>query len=260
VNLHATTALVTGANRGIGRAIAEELARQPLRQLLLGTRTPEEMAPVRAPSGGAAEIRAVRIDLSSRETIEACLGRLPERDQVDVLVNNAGRLTSGLLEEHDLEEMYAMFQVNLVSAAHLTRALLPGMLRRRRGMIVNNASISGYANPPGASAYAAAKAGVVAFSESLRRELRGTGVGVLHLVTPGVATRMGAGTVRDLDRHMDTRSWGLVPADEWAAKVVHAIRRDDRVLGPGGRLALAKLASRGPAAVLDTVFARSFRR
>ena len=97
-----------------------------------------------------------------------------------------------------------MFQVNLVGVTQLTRAVLPGMLGRGRGKIVNNASISGYAYFPAASTYAASKAGVVAFSESLRRELKGTGVDVLQLVTPGVQTEMMDATLEAYGRHMDT--------------------------------------------------------
>ena len=88
--------------------------------------------------------------------------------------------------------------------------------------------------------------GVVAFSESLRRELDGTGVNVLHLVTPGVDTDMLDATREVYGGHMDADSWSDESPDEWAAKVVRAIERDDHVLGPGGRLAIAKLASRGP--------------
>jgi short-subunit dehydrogenase len=257
MELAGATALITGANRGIGRAIAEALAREPLGLLLAGARDPDAMEPLVAPAGGAREVRAVAVDLSSRESIERGCAGLPE---LDLLINNAGRMTGGLLEEQDLDEVYAMFQVNLVGVTQLTRAVLPGMVRRGRGKIVNNASISGYAHFPAASTYAASKAGVVAFSESLRRELKGTGVDVLQLVTPGVQTEMMDATLEVYGRHMDTSAWDLQPAEAWAAKVVKAIRSDDAVLGPGGRLALAKLASRGPAALLDAVVARSFSR
>jgi short-subunit dehydrogenase len=179
---------------------------------------------------------------------------------IDLLVNNAGRMTGGLLEDQDLDDVYAMFQVNLVGLIHLTRAVLPGMIRRGRGKVVNNASISGYAYLPAASTYAASKAGVVAFSESLQRELKGTGVDVLQLVTPGVDTGMGDATLDLYSRHMDTSAWEMQPAGEWAVKVVQAIRDDARVLGPGGRLAVAKLASRGPAFLLDALSARMFKR
>jgi short-subunit dehydrogenase len=250
VDLNGITALVTGANRGIGRAIAEELAEEPLGLLLGGTRRPDEMEPI-------AGVRPVAVDLSSREAIERSVEQLPP---IDLLVNNAGRLTGGLLEEQELDDVYAMFQVNLLGPIQLTRAVLPGMLERGRGKIVNNASISGYAYFPATSTYAAAKAGVVAFSEALRRELSGTGVSVLHLVTPGVDTDMGDATLDVWGRHMDTSAWEMQPPGEWAAKVVKAIRDDDAILGPGGRLALAKLASRGPARLLDLVSARIFER
>ena len=257
MELNGLTALVTGSNRGIGCAIAGELATRRLDLLLYGVRSPEGFEPPQPPPGGAREVRAVGLDLSSRESIAAGAAALP---QVDVLVNNAGLMTGGLLEEQDLDDIYAMFQVNLVGLVHLTRLLLPAMLERGRGMVVNNASISGYAWFPSATTYAAAKTGVVAFSESLRRELRGTGVGVLHLVTPGVDTDMLDATREVYGRHMDAAAWDDQPPEEWAAKAVRAIERDDHVLGPGGRLALAKLASRGPAALLDIVASRAFSR
>lgn len=261
MNLRDATVLVTGANRGIGRALAETLAREPLAALLCGARDPGSVPPLVPPPGGAREVRAVAIDLSSRRTVErSCAGLGDDLRAIDVLVNNAGRMTGGLLEEQEMEDVYAMFQVNLVAVAHLTARALPGMVQRGRGLVVNNASISGYAAFPAASTYAAAKAGVVALSESLRRELRPAGVEVMHLVTPGVRTDMLAATEEAYGRHMDTSGWTSVEPEEWAAKVVRAMRAGDHVVGPGGRLALAKLASRGPARLLDALSARMFSR
>ena len=256
MNLEGQTALVTGSSRGIGRAIAEELASRPLDLLLCGVRSDDKPPPA-APPGGAREVRTVELDLSTRESIERGAGALPP---VDVLVNNAGLMTGGLLEEQEIDDIYAMFQVNLVGLVHLTKLLLPGMVERGRGTVVNNASISGYAWFPGATTYAAAKTGVVAFSESLRRELDGTGVNILHLVTPGVDTDMLDATREVYGRHMDADSWSDTSPEEWAAKAVRAVERDDHVVGPGGRLAIAKLASRGPAALLDTISRRMFTR
>jgi uncharacterized protein len=259
MDLSATTCLITGANRGIGDAIARELAKRPRTRILVGMRHPDDHTPFAAPPGGAAEVRAVKVDLSSREAVQASWDALAH-EPIDVLVNNAGLVTGGLLEDQPLDDVYAMFQVNLLAVVHLTRAALPAMVARGRGTIVNNASISGYAAFPAASTYSAAKTGVVAFSESLRRELRGTGVHVLHLVTPGVRTEMLDATEQAYARHMDTSDWPSVSAAEWAARTVRAIESDAAVLRPGNRLELARLASRGPAKLLDALSARMFTR
>ncbi len=255
------TALVTGANRGIGRALVARLSELPLQTVLAGVRSPDAFEPPIPPSGGANEVRAVRMDLSSQASIDECCNMLgPDLGQIDLLINNAGLMTGGLLEEQSTDELYAMFQVNLVAVAHLTQRVLPGMLYRHKGTIVNNASISGYAYFPAASTYAASKAGVVALTESLRRELRGTGVHAMHLVTPGVQTDMLSATEQAYGRHMDTSGWDRIPPEEWAGRVVSAIEADRRMLGPGGRSSLAMLAARGPAFVLDAMTARLFTR
>jgi len=259
MDLTAATCLVTGANGGIGAAIVRELARRPRTRVLAGMRDPAAWDAIAAPPGGAADVRAVKVDLSSREAVQASWDALSD-EPIDVLINNAGRVTGGLIEDQRLDDIYAMFQVNLLALVQLTQAVVPGMIARRRGAIVNNASISGYAAFPGASTYAAAKTGVVAFSESLRRELRGTGVHVLHLVTPGVRTEMLDATQQSYARHMDTSGWPSVSPDEWARRTVRAIESDAALLRPGNRLELARLASRGPAALLDVLSARMFTR
>ncbi len=259
MDLTGATCLVTGANRGIGAALAGRLAREPLAKLLLGMRSPAAYTAAAPPVDGAAEIRPVRLDLSSRETIDASWAGLAG-EPIDLLINNAGQMTGGLLEEQEMDRMYAMFQVNLVAVAHLTARVLPGMLDRRRGKIVNNASISGYAHFPAATTYAASKAGVVALTESLRRELKGTGVDTLHLITPGVNTGMLDDTEAVYGRYMDTSGWERQEPDEWAEKVVAAIRADARKLEPGGKIGWAVRAARGPAGLLDLASDRMFSR
>lgn len=260
MDLSGRTVLVTGANRGIGRALVERLSAEPLALILAGVRAVERFDPP-TPRAGGPEIRPVRMDLSSREQIDAsCDALQTELGAVDVLVNNAGLMTGGLLEDQDMEAAYAMFQVNLLAVAHLTSRVLPGMLERHTGKIVNNASISGYAYFPAATTYAASKAGVVALTESLRRELKGTGVSTLHLVTPGVDTDMLDATEDVYGRHMDTSSWDKVSPEVWAEKVVEAIKIDKHVLSPGGKTGFAKLAARGPSWLLDSASARMFSR
>jgi short-subunit dehydrogenase len=261
VDLDGRTVLVTGSNRGIGRAIAEALAAKPVALLLCGTRSPDDYPPLDSPPGGAREVRPVALDLSSREAIERSVAGLgDEGRRIDVVVNNAGLMTGGLLEDQDVDEIYAAVQVNLTAVMHLTKLLLPAMLKRGGGKVVNNASISGYAYFPAATTYAATKAGVVAFTESLRRELRGTGVTTLHLVTPGVDTDMLDATDEVYGRHVDTSGWDRQPPEEWAAKIVEAIEADKTILGPGGRTAVAKLASRGPGFLVDAISRSMFSR
>ena len=261
MDLTGRTALVTGANRGIGRAITEALAARPLARVLAGVRDPDAFAPLAPTAGASPDVVPVRLDLSSRDTIDDAVDALGgDLAEIDVLVNNAGRFTGGLLEEQDTGDIYAMLQVNLVGVMHLTQRVLPGMLARGGGAIVNNTSIVGYAHMPAVTTYAASKAGVVAFSESLRRETHGTGVEVMHVVTPGVNTDMLDETDAQYGRYADTSSWDRMEPAEWAGKVVAAIESGDHILGPGGRTALAKLASRAPAAVLDVAAARMFSR
>ncbi len=257
MDLSGKTVLVTGADGGIGRAIVEELAKRDT-HILSGVREPDAFE--RVPAGPVREVRPVRMELSSRDAVEDSVERL-EGAQVDVLVNNAGHFAGGLFERGDLGEFYELLQVNVAALVHLTYRLLPPMLARGSGKIVNNASIAGYAHFPGAAVYSASKAAVVGFSESLRRELEDSPVGVLHLVTPGVETGMLEEVRADYEPHLSDTSKldGIEPAD-WAEKIVAAIEDDDEVLNPTGAERLAKLASRGPAGLLDATLGRVFDR
>nr|MBA2630975.1 SDR family NAD(P)-dependent oxidoreductase [Thermoleophilaceae bacterium] len=239
--------------------LVEELAKRDVR-VLAGMRDPGAFEAV--PAGRALEVRPVRIDLSSRDRVGSSLDELgSDLGDVGVLVNNAGLFEGGRLEEQDLDLIYGLVQVNLAAMIHLSHRFLKEMLRRDRGKIVNNASIAGYVHFPGSAAYSASKAGVVAFSESLRREVKDTGVSVMHLVTPGVDTDMMDATEAAYEPYVkDASGWGHNDPAEWAEKVVKGIEDDDDIVGPGGPEALAKLASRGPAAVMDLVAGFAFDR
>jgi short-subunit dehydrogenase len=248
MNLEGLTCLVTGASRGIGRAITDELAQRDAR-VLAAMRHPE-------PIPGA---HPVQLDLGSQDSIDSGLAAITE--DVDVLVNNAGQFTAGLLETQELDAIYAMLQVNLLGAIHLTRRLLPGMLQRGRGKIVINSSVVAYANFPAVTTYAASKAGTSGFAEALRRELAPTPVSTLHIVTGGIDTDMLDDTKRQLEPHFPgAERWDQHTPQEWAQKIVKAMEDDDQVLGPGGKAALGKLASHLPRQVLDGVVARGFKR
>ena len=257
MDLTGQTILVTGANGGIGRQVVEALARRQT-HVLCGMRALGKFEPVTG--GSAREVVPVRMDLSSRESIDECLAELGGR-RVDVLVNNAGRFAGGLFEEIEVDEYYDLLQVNVAGLVHLSQRLIGPMLQRGHGKIVNNASIAGYAHFPGAAVYSGSKAAVVGFSEALGASWGTARVSVLQVVTPGVETRMLEQVRRDYDEHMgDTSKLDGVAPDEWAEKIVSAIESDDDILNPSGAERLAKLASRGPAAVLDTVLGRTFDR
>jgi uncharacterized oxidoreductase len=251
MEIKGSTALVTGANRGIGRAIAQALAANDA-NVLAGVRSLDGDHDV--PAGP--NVRAVRVELSSRETIQSSVEALGDRP-VDILVNNAGAFEGGLLENQPIDRIYDVLQSSLVGPIHLTRLLLPSMLDRGRGKIVNNASIIGHAPFPGATVYAAAKTGLHGFTESLRRELEETDLSVLELITPGVDTDMMQQVQEQLDEHTDTSGWDHVEPDEWAQQVIDAIESDKDELNPGGAERLAKLL---PPALMNLTARRAFDR
>lgn len=251
MEIKGSTALVTGANRGLGRAITQALASAGA-TVLAGVRSLDGDHQVPP----AANIRAVRIDLGSRESVQASIEQLGDQP-IEILVNNAGIFAGGLLEAQPIDRIYELIQSTLTGPVHLTRLLLPGMLERGRGKIVNNASIVGHAPFPGATVYAAAKAGMHAFSESLRQELQETELGVLELITPGIDTDMMQQVQEQLGEHVDTSGWDHVQPDDWASQVVDAISSDKDELNPGGAERLAKLM---PPALMRLVAGRAFSR
>lgn len=225
---------ITGSNRGIGRALALELAKRGAHLHLVHRKVSlsglDDLVKL-----GAGSAQEWICDLSRRESIDELVERWNKNHiQLDVLINNAGLLTGGLLETQALEDIYQMFQVNLLGMVHLTRKLLPAFLRRKSGLIVNNASVSGKMFLPGASTYAASKAGVVAFTECLRQELKGTGVGTLLLLTPGVKTDMYT-QIDDLyggNYKLDFLSDGI-EATQWAEAAIDAMEKGRSECLPG---------------------------
>lgn len=241
--------LVTGGNRGIGLALARAFRKEGA-EVWIGVRD------VNATS----EFPSIALDLGSRQSIESVLPEL-DRLEFDILVNNAGLLTGGLLEEQSVDEIYSMFQVNLLGLVQLTRGLLPGMVKRGRGMIVNNSSVSGVMNFPMASTYSAAKSGVYAFTRCLAQELRGTGVSTLVMVTPGVKTRMFDEIPKKYGGKLDlTMIEGAISPEEWAREVVLAVMEDREILEPKGFSGLGVFLARHTPGVFNRFVSTKFRR
>ncbi|MBY0452818.1 MAG: SDR family NAD(P)-dependent oxidoreductase, partial [Bdellovibrionaceae bacterium] len=166
--------LITGANRGIGLAFAEACARDKA-HLLLAIRKNDGELISQLKSLGAPSVEIIETDLVTRAGVEQLAQNIQGR-RVDVLFNNAGLLTGGLLEEQNLDEIYNMIQVNISALIHLSRAAIPGMVQRKSGKIINHASVSAVMHLPSTSTYSAGKAAVWAFTDCLQQELKGTGV------------------------------------------------------------------------------------
>jgi short-subunit dehydrogenase len=177
MRLEGKTALITGASSGIGRATAAAMARAGARIKATGR---EERALQRLGDDTGAEHLVA--DLADRTTVEEVARWAGD---VDVLVNNAGFGWAGPFQGMEPREIDALVRVNLLASLVLTNLLLSGMLERGAGHVVNVASIAGHVGVRHEAAYAATKAGLIAFTESLRYELAGSGVGVT-LVSPGV--------------------------------------------------------------------------
>lgn len=228
------TVLITGGNSGIGFSIAK-MAAQEHHHLILVQRRRSETAESELKNLGATSVLQLSYDLSELKNIHHLVDELHSKKiEVDILINNAGLLTGGLLEEQDPEKISQMIFVNLSAVILLTRLILPSMLQRKQGKIVNNASVSGKMSMPCASTYAASKAGVVAFTDSIRQELQGTGVSTLLLITPGVKTDMYDDIFNQYGNHMDLSFLKHMPADEWAKQVWAAIKKDETLLLPTG--------------------------
>ena len=180
VNFKGRTVLITGASSGIGREAAAQFAGRGANLVLVARRGAllEEIASGLAAKSG---IRALpcRCDISKREEAEQAVhAALEELGGVDVLVNNAGFAISGAVSELSIDEMESQMRTNYFGMLYCTRLLLPHMLERGSGHVVNVASVAASFGLPGIAPYCASKFAMLGFSEGLRHELRGTGVGV----------------------------------------------------------------------------------
>jgi 3-oxoacyl-[acyl-carrier protein] reductase len=175
-------ALVTGASRGIGQAIARTLAEAGAR--VIGTATSEAGAAAISASLGDRGRGAV-LDVSSSASIDALLADLDSRDEMPtILVNNAAITRDTLLLRMKPEDWDAVIATNLTSVFRLSKGVLRRMMKERRGRIVSLTSIVGLTGNPGQANYAAAKAGILGFTKSLAKEIASRGVTV-NAVAPG---------------------------------------------------------------------------
>jgi uncharacterized protein len=228
------TVLITGASSGIGRELAKCFARDGSRLALV------------ARSGGAlqtladelrkahkVDARVFTVDLARADAPTQVLNHLETAGfKIDILVNNAGFGAQGHFAELPLERQMHIIQVNVTTLTQLTRLLLPGMIERRRGGVLNVASTAAFQAGPNMAVYYATKAYVLSFSEALAEELSGTGVSVTALCPGPTQTNFFAAAAIRTSRLFN---WGAMSA-EAVARVGHdAFRRKQVVAIPGFR-------------------------
>src|SRR5215469_10780046 len=229
-------AIVTGASHGIGPFIARALAARQMNMLLVA-RSEAELARLAAELGSAIKVSAAAIDLggpqAARQVADAAAAEL---GHVDVLVNNAATEPQTRFHILTPTEIEDVLQVDLISPLLLSRLLLPGMLERGYGRIINVSSLAGHTSFPYTEAYAAAKDGLTAFSRVLTSDYRGTGVSATSLVL-GPVKDAGV-TTRTLSETGLTASTAFsVTPEQVSAAVLRAIRKPTAEIvvsvGPG---------------------------
>ncbi len=237
------TALVTGASRGIGPLIAAEIARHGNHVVLTGRSAADLRAVTAELAAAGADVSFIPADLTTPGAAQALIESI-ERDRggIDLLVSNAGG--DPLREFHalTLDDNLATLQLNLIAPLTLAHAVLPGMLHRGRGHIVNVSSMAGRVSFPHTEAYAAAKDGLIGFTRVLRADYHARGVSASVLIL-GAIRGAGEGQ-RRLDETGAKASRLMAPAQSVATAVIKAVSKDkpELVIQPGpGRLLRAVL-------------------
>ena len=245
-------AIVTGASVGIGEALAWELAVHGY-DLALVARDRTRLDEVGAEIAGAHGITttSVGLDLTDANAPEALLEALGGRtDRLDVVVNNAGFGKFGPFSTIPVDDSDAMIQLNIAALTRLTRLVIPGMLKRGRGRILNVASTAAFQPGPRMAVYYATKAYVLSFSEALFEELRGSGVTVTTLCPGPTKTEFHARA--DMEDSALLRKGWIMSAEKVARLGYRGMARGKRVVTPGlaNRLGtiLGRISPRGFAA------------
>jgi len=237
-------AVITGASSGIGRDLAELFARDGHELILVARRRDALEALARSLSDRyGVTCEAFPADLARRLEREHLAARIRSvDDRVAVLVNNAGFGTHGYFHETDLQRELEMIEVNVAAVTHLTKVVLPGMLGRRRGRIVNVSSVAAFQPGPLMAVYYASKAYVQSFSEALAEEVDGTGVTVTALC-PG-PTVTGFKTAAGLREDAPSGGPPAMTSRAVAEAGYAGMQRGQRVVVTGFRNKVAVFANR----------------
>lgn len=223
------TALITGASSGIGKALANVFAAQGDALILVARSADklEELAEHLKNKYGT-EVKVLPKDLNQSNSPAQIFKTLEkEKAQVDILVNNAGLGSLGNFIENDPERTMESIQVNVMALTNLSYLFVRGMIARKWGRILNIASIAAFQPIPQMAVYAATKAYVLSFSESIAQELKGTGVTVTA-VCPGI-TKTGFFEPAGVNTNQIIENWVMQTADEVAQQAYEAMKKGKTV-------------------------------
>jgi uncharacterized protein len=240
------TALVTGASAGVGEAFARRLAADGCDLVLVARRAKQltDLADQLTATHGV-RVEVMGADLTTPPELELVERRLADPGRpVDLLVNNAGAFGSvGALADQAADAEAGKIELNAVAMMRLARAVLPGMLARKRGGIINVSSVSAFIPTPRAATYSATKAFITSFSESLHGETRGSGVFVTALCAPPMRTSIHDD---DPDRPRDRTpaKLGVLEPMAVVAAGLSAVSAGRPVCVPGRRWAAMSIAAR----------------
>ncbi|MBD2362071.1 SDR family oxidoreductase [Anabaena minutissima FACHB-250] len=187
ISLKNQIVLITGASSGIGAACAKVFADAGAKLILAARRLDKLQQLVETLNVTSAQVHLIQLDVRDRSAVESAISSLPPAwSDIDILINNAG-LSRGLdkLHEGDYQDWEEMIDTNIKGLLYLTRYVVPGMVNRDRGHVVNIGSIAGHQTYPGGNVYCSTKAAVKAISEGLKQDLLGTPIRVTS-VDPGM--------------------------------------------------------------------------
>ena len=255
MDLRGRRVLVTGGTRGSGAAQDRGLRDRSALPALVA-RPSAELAAVAAEIGGT----AYPCDLSDVSAIDGLVERVEADGPVDVLINNAGVSNVGWFLDRTPEEIDQVLTVNLLAPMHLCRALLPRMLERGRGHVVNISSMAGVIAPPGLASYSASKAGLSHFTAGLRADLRDTPLRFTTVHLGSVSTDMDEearsyGPMRELAAKSGGRDITAMPV--FVAAVLDAIEKERAQVRVPPAMAPLAMAAELPRKVGRLVFKRA---
>lgn len=251
-------ALITGASAGIGREFARQLAGRAGSLVLVARRLDrlEELRNELTKKHPNLNVHCRAVDLSqSNQVDELCVWLEREKIAVDFLINNAGLGDRGSFVTSDPQRVREMLAVNIMALTTLTRALLPGMIEKRRGAILNVSSSAGFLPIRKLAVYAASKAYVTSFSEAVRGEVRKSGIVVTALCPGPVATEFDQVAQRSSSkRPYPNPGFAYVAVEDVVRAGLEAVKRDKPLVVPGIVMKIAMLLVRmTPMAILRRV-------